>query len=266
MRIAIAGAGGFIGGRCAAALRDGGRQVVGFGREGMTAGMVDGVVWAAGGRGEPDALEEMHVRAPLEALDRVSRGGRFVYLSSGEVYGPAAVPFREEQAADPRTPYARAKLLGERALAERAERLAIRLVALRPGVVYGPGQRGSMLIPALIAALRAGARFPMTAGGQTRDYVFVDDLAALVAKVIDDEGARGTYNAGSGKETPVADVALGLARLIGGTEGVGLIGLGEVPYRDGEQMRYALDGSRARRELGWEARVGLDEGLARALG
>jgi nucleoside-diphosphate-sugar epimerase len=259
--VGVAGGQGFIGARVVQEL---GADALAFGREGAPGVAFDAMVWAAGRRSNDTAeLEAAHVAAPLAALARVRAGGRFVYLGSGEVYGPAQVPFRETQAPDPRSGYALAKLRGENALASAAAAADVTLIVLRLAVVYGPGQAGTMLLPSLLAALRAGRRVPMTRGEQTRDFVHVDDVAAAVRAALAEGAHGGLYNVGSGAETRVADAALALARLVGGEAAVALVGLGELPYREGEQMRYLLDGGRARAALGFVPHVALADGLAR---
>jgi nucleoside-diphosphate-sugar epimerase len=256
VRLGVAGGQGFIGARLVAGL-DG----VSLGRAGVE-GAFDTIVWAAGRRAhDPAELEAAHVAAPLAALAHVEPGGRFVYLSSGEVYGPAEVPFRETQTPDPRSPYARAKVRGEAALAEAADRAGVTLTVLRLAVVYGPGQAGNMLLPTLFASLRAGRRFAMTAGDQTRDFVHVDDVVTASRAALAAPG--GTYNVGSGVETRVAELALAFARAVGGEAATALVGLGDLPYREDEQMRYLLDGTKARAALGFAAQVALADGLAR---
>ncbi len=258
-RVGVAGGHGFIGARLVDALS--GAEA--FGRAGPS-GSYDAVVWAAGHRSsDAAALEAEHVSAPLAALAHVRPGGRFVYLSSGEVYGPNAVPFREDQAPDPRSPYALAKLRGERALADAAADAGVMIAVLRLAVVYGPGQAGTMLLPTLLATLRAGRRFAMTPGEQTRDFVHVDDVVALVRAALVEAASAGLYNGGTGVESSIAEVARTLALLVGGEAAVALLGVGDMPYRENEQMRYLLDGTRARVALGWLPRVALADGLRR---
>jgi nucleoside-diphosphate-sugar epimerase len=131
-------------------------------------------------------------------------------------------------------------------------------------VVYGPGQGGSMLLPSLVAALVARRRFAMTRGEQTRDFLYVDDLTALIARCLDDGAPAGTYNAGTGRETEVIAMARALADEVGrrrGFDAQPLLDAGALPYRDGEQMRYLLDPGAARERLGWSATTSLDDGI-----
>ncbi|PCC72748.1 UDP-glucose 4-epimerase [Nannocystis exedens] len=260
--VAIGGGGGFIGRAVARALA--GAPVVAFGREGLserTCPEVHALIWAGGRRdGDEAALAEMHVAAPLRALSAAAARGarRVVYVSTGEVYGLQPVPFVEDAQRLGDTPYARAKIRGEDEVRAAAARLGLEAIVVRPGVVYGPGQRPGMLIPSLLAALRAGQRFACTPGEQTRDFVHVGDVGRLLARCTEDGAPAGVYNAGTGVESAVAMVVRALAWRLGRTD---LVDLGALPYRGSEVMRYVLDPTRAKERLGFVAQVALADGL-----
>src|SRR5205807_2528003 len=92
-------------------------------------------------------------------------------------------------------------------------------------------------------------------GLQTRDYVYVGDVVAanLAAATAD---VRGPYNIGTGRESSVLDLVGALAQLSGRP-----FEAEHAPERLGEVRHIALDCSKAKADFGWEARVGLDEGL-----
>jgi UDP-glucose 4-epimerase len=256
-RVAVGGGRGFIGAAVCRALSAAGFDVVPFGREGAASlGHADTLVWA-GGRREADlaANRAAHVDAPLAAA-RALAPRTIVYLSTGEIYGHAPVPFTEDGPIDPRTPYAIAKREGEVGLAAAAP--AVYLV--RPAVVYGPGQPPRMLIPRVLAAVRAGQPIALTAGDQTRDFLHLDDLVELIVCCVADDPSPGLYNAGTGRETTVRAACLLLAR-----DRASLLDFGALPPRPDDQLRYALDPTRAATRLGWRARVSLEDGLARLL-
>jgi nucleoside-diphosphate-sugar epimerase len=288
LRVAIAGASGFIGRRAAAALTAAGHHVMPLRREDIAtihettsyAGLAaieaknpDVLVWAAGKR-EPtlEANKKIHAHALVDVMDYFSLA-RIVYLSSGEVYGDAPLPYREDGPTLSASDYAQAKLLGENAAMSSCERNASPedpaiATVLRLGLVYGPDQSPRMLIPRVVAALRANERFPLTHGEQTRDLVFVDDVAHAIVRAVESANA-GTYNIASGSEARIRDVVEGIARAIATQQGtsasdlLGLLGFGEVALRPDEAHRYVMDVSRAREDLGWTATTSLAEGLAR---
>lgn len=271
MRILVAGGQGFIGRRVAELLMERGHDVLASGKgdtEQVAAGGFDAVVWAAGGRvGQIEEGLEVHARAPARVME-TSGATRFVYLGSGEAYGLVDVPFREDMPLRGTSPYQRAKVAGEGAILEAAAKLGVGAFALRLGVVFGPGQKGMMLVPALLAALTERRRFPMTRGDQTRDVCYVDDVAKLIVRCLDDDAKPDVYNVGSGVETHVIDVVTRVTREAGRLLGADLMPLvepGAIPYRDGEQMRHVLDVSRARDQLGWRAETPLDVAVERTV-
>ncbi len=257
MRVAVAGAGGFLGGAVVRALAATAHVVVPIGREVAADARADVLIWAAGRR-ERDAAanREVHVDAPVRAA-RALAVDRVIYLSSGECYGVAPLPYREDGPALGTSAYAQAKLAGERALTAVVGPGAL---ALRIAVGYGPGQASTMLIPSLVAALRAGRPIALTAGLQTRDFVFVDDVAAAVvaALAVDDAAI---INIGSGEETRVRDLCLAVADALGAP--AALLGFGALELRPGEAMRYVLDVALAARVLGWRPITPLAAGVAR---
>lgn len=252
---AIAGGRGFIGRRLCAALPG----AAAFGREGPPPGPRQALVWAAGGRsGDEAELHEQHAAAAARAIAEL-QPRRVVYLGSAEIYGQQPAPFTESTPPAPTTPYGRAKQAGEAAAAAACARVGAALVVLRVAVVYGPDQPPTMLLPAALAALRAGAPFPTTDGLQTRDFLHVDDLAALVKRCLADDAPPGTYNAGSGHEVRVRDALLMLAAAAAAP--ASLLQFGARERRPGEAMRYVLDVRRARERLGWTAALALSDGL-----
>jgi nucleoside-diphosphate-sugar epimerase len=264
MKVLVAGGGGFIGRRLVARL---GADARAAGRAEIAAAAAEGadaLVWAAGGRvADAAAGLEVHAKAAVRTLE-ASGARSCVYLSSGEVYGAQDVPFRESSTLLGHSPYAQAKVAGEEVIAAACARRGARLIVLRPAVVYGPGQGGSMLLPSLVAALVARRRFAMTRGEQTRDFLYVDDLTALIARCLDDGAPAGTYNAGTGRETEVIAMAHALADKVGrrrSFDAQPLLDAGALPYRDGEQMRYLLDPGATRERLGWSATTSLDDGI-----
>ncbi len=97
-------------------------------------------------------------------------------------------------------------------------------------------------------------------GEQTRDYVFVEDVADAIVRAIGRSDATGIANIGTGRETTVNELYRRLAKL----GGVGTASR-SAPARAGEQRRSVLDAGRAKAILGWTPGTTLDDGLARTL-
>jgi nucleoside-diphosphate-sugar epimerase len=257
-KVLVAGGRGFIGARAVAALTAAGHDAGVLEHDDDVATVCaagwDALVWSAGGRRatvEENRVE--HVDAPLAALALLPHATRVVYLSSGETYGAQDVPFVEDTPLLGTSPYALAKIEGERALTAACASRSISLSILRPSVVYGPGQRGPMFVPSLVHALTHNERFAMTAGEQTRDLIHVDDVAAAIVAAL--AGPPGTYNVSTGTEITMRALALELATLTSTTH---LLDIGALPYRPNEQMRYVLSPARAASRLGWHSRTPLN--------
>lgn len=204
-----------------------------------------------------------NTEATLHALQAAQAcNAAFVFPSTGLIYGNRPGPFTEDMTPNPGDFYALSKLLCEQLIDFYARRHGMRTVVLRPSIIYGPSQTGSMLIPSLLDALREGRPFPMTAGEQKRDFVFIDDVVRAFLLAIDGSHAAGVFNIASGTSTPIRDVAALTESL---TRTTGLVRYGELPYREHEVWEYALDNTLATRELGWAPQVGLEDGIRRTI-
>jgi UDP-glucose 4-epimerase len=203
----------------------------------------------------------------LEAA-RVAGCRRLVFSSTGgAIYGEGEgqqLPLAEDAPLAPEAPYGQSKFAGEGYLALYERLYGLSSVPLRLGNVYGPrqdplGEAGVVAI--FCGRLREGARPTVFGDGeQTRDYIYVGDVvAAMLAAAGSD--ATGPFNVGTGVETDVLELVRQLAEL-GGAEG---FEPEFAPARAGEVQRISIDPARANRELGWEAKVGLAEGLRTTL-
>ena len=203
--------------------------------------------------------------ALLEAARRAAVG-RVVFVSTGgAAYGDTDVlPTPEEHPARPASPYGVAKIAAELYLECWAGLTGGRTLALRLANVYGPRQdpRGEAGVVAIFAGrLLAGDECVVNGDGeQTRDYVYVEDVADAVARALARPGAAGVVNIGTAAETSVNDLYRRLARLAGVTRAPR-----HGPPRPGEQRRSVLAARRAQARLGWTPATSLDEGLAKTV-
>ena len=168
------------------------------------------------------------------------------------------MPFTEDMALLGASPLGQAKIAGEHGIVAAAP--GAKVTILRPCWVYGAGLAPSTFLPTLIASLAARRRYPMTPGHQTRDLIYIDDMVRAIVRALDDDAPTGTFNIGTGRETPILDMALLIAERVRDTASL-LLDVGARPYREGEAFRVAIDVSRARDILGFTATTSLEDGL-----
>jgi nucleoside-diphosphate-sugar epimerase len=193
----------------------------------------------------------------LEAVRHCPGLHRFVYASTSSVYGRQGAG-AESLPTRPVSPYGVTKLAAEHLCRAYAEEFGLPLVVLRYFSVYGPRQRPDMGYHRFIHALLHG--HPVTVYGdglQVRGNTFIDDcvratVAALEAPVGE------VYNVGGGERANVWEILAKLETILGRR-----VVVHREPARPGDQHVTAADTSRIARHLGWQPRVGLDEGLAR---
>ena len=223
---------------------------------------------------DPMADAAINVLGLLNLLEGAREGGvgRVVFASSGgTVYGEgAALPLVEEAAKLPASPYGTAKLTSEYYIAMYAQLYGMGAVSLRYSNVYGPRQNphGEAGVCAIFSQRVLDGR-PLTVfgtGEQTRDYVYVGDVAdanvrasrVSLAKLTDLDARA--YNVGTGVETSVNTLAAQLCAAAGRQ-----VPIERAPARLGELERSALDVRKAGRELGWRPRTDLAAGLRAVL-
>ncbi|MDQ6634587.1 MAG: GDP-mannose 4,6-dehydratase [Gemmatimonadota bacterium] len=207
----------------------------------------------------------------LEAIRCSGAGTRFVFSSTGgAIYGDLAEPPTSEDAPkNPQSPYGAAKLSVEYYLGYYARVHGLESVTLRYANVYGPRQdpHGEAGVVSIFCN-RVLEQKPLTVfgdGRQTRDYVYVEDVAranVLAADIALPPMAgvdSRSFNIGTSVETSVLE----LARLIGEVAGRRSV-VEHAVARPGEQLRSAVEIVKAARGLGWRPEVPLAEGLRRA--
>ena len=204
---------------------------------------------------------EVNVLGTVRILEAARRHDAQVVFSStgGAIYGECTEPAPETTPCEPVSPYGTAKLAAEEYLRSYNRLYGTKHVALRYGNVYGPrqdphGEAGVVAI--FLGALARGEQATIFGDGlQTRDYVYVGDVARATLSAIGNDG--GVLNVGTGRETSVVDLYALCARVAGSRAEAR-----HAPARLGELQRSFLDPELAARELGFRAMVELDDGLA----
>jgi UDP-glucose 4-epimerase len=204
---------------------------------------------------------DVNILGTIRLLEAARRhGAKVVFASSGgAAYGECDGPAPESAPLRPLAPYGTSKVCGEEYLATWNRLYGTTHVSLRLGNVYGPRQMPhgvAGVVAFFMGLLRAGATPTIFGdGSQTRDYVYVGDVANAMLLALGRDG--GVYNVGTGVETSV----VGLYDAIRAATGVGREPA-FAPSRLGELQRSVLDPSLAERELGWRPERSLADGLA----
>ena len=202
----------------------------------------------------------------LEAA-RACQVKRFVFASSGAPIGECTPPIHEEMAPHPVSPYGASKLAGEGYCSAYFKTFGVETVALRFGNVYGPGSGHKQSVVAkFIAQALAGEALEIYGdGGQTRDFIFIDDLieAIRLAATVPEIGGE-TFQIATNAETTVAELVDQLLAALAEAEVAGAEVRHGAP-RLGDVRRNFSDTAKARERLGWTCRTALGDGLRRTV-
>ncbi|MHB1323607.1 MAG: dTDP-glucose 4,6-dehydratase [Coriobacteriia bacterium] len=183
---------------------------------------------------------------------------RFIHVSTDEVYGslgPNDPPFTEETRYDPHSPYAASKAASDHLARAWHDTYGLPVIVTNCSNNYGPYQFPEKLIPVVVLKALAGEPIPVYgAGDNVRDWLYVEDHARALLRVLEDGVPGRTYNIGGSNEMRNIDLVRLLCSLLDE------IMPAESPYaelitfvtdRPGHDKRYAIDASRIASELGW---------------
>jgi len=216
----------------------------------------------------PHENHDVNATATLHMLSaaREMGVGRYVYVSTSEVYGTArSVPMTEEHPTFPHTVYGGSKLAGESYTRAFHETYQYPTVVVRPFNAYGPrshheGDSGEVIPKFMLRCLAGKPLVIFGDGTQTRDFTYVEDTARGILLAGTQESAIGkTLNLGSGYEISIHALAETVKQVCGAPDAEVIH---EIP-RPGDVLRLYADSSRAGELLGFEPQVSLAEGLQR---
>ncbi|MGZ6316161.1 MAG: dTDP-glucose 4,6-dehydratase [Anaerolineales bacterium] len=193
---------------------------------------------------------------------------RFHHVSTDEVYGtlrPDDPPFSETTAYAPNSPYAASKAASDHLVRAYSHTYGVPVTISNCSNNYGPYQFPEKLIPLTILNAQAGKPLPVYGDGQQiRDWLYVEDHCEAIRLILRGGKLGETYNIGGGNQPPNLSIVETICDLLdelhpAGTSHRELIQF--VTDRPGHDRRYAMDIRKARRELGWEPRHSLSDGL-----
>ncbi len=206
------------------------------------------------------------------ALDDTERERfRFHHISTDEVFGalmPGDPPFCDTTPYDPRSPYSASKAAADHLVRAWGHTYGLPVLVTNCTNNYGPYHFPEKLIPLMIIKALAGETLPVYGRGENvRDWLYVDDHAEALIKVVERGRLGETYFIGGRAERTNLDVVTQIADLVDELAGPLPSGrprralIAFVEDRPGHDFRYAMDISKIERELGWQPTRSLEDGL-----
>lgn len=195
----------------------------------------------------------------LDAARR-SEVERFVHVSTDEVYGSLGNEgrFTEDSPLQPNSPYSASKTGSDLLVRAAFHTHGFPVLITRCSNNYGPYQFPEKLIPLMIANAVEGKKLPVYGDGKNvRDWIHVTDHCEAVLRVCEAGRPGEVYNIGGNAERENLAVVRGILGLAGRGEEL----IAYVTDRPGHDRRYAIDGGKMERELGWTPRWGFETGL-----
>lgn len=216
----------------------------------------------------PAADASVNVLGTVRLAEAARQAGvrKIVFTSSGgSIYGsPETFPVTEDAPVDPQSPYAAGKVAGEIYLNTFRNLYDMDCTHIAPANVYGPRQdpHGEAGVVAIFAqALLHGRETKLFGdGGNTRDYVFVDDVVEAFVLASGEAGGGQRFNIGTGVETSDRELHSMVAQAADAPDTPALLA-----PRLGDVRRSVLDPALAGRVLGWQPKVDIEEGVRRTV-
>ncbi|MBY0277648.1 NAD(P)-dependent oxidoreductase [Candidatus Binatia bacterium] len=277
-RVLVAGATGFIGAALVARFARDGVPVVGVSRsagidladlrQARELGRCAVIVNAAGRTSvpasciDPRSFRRDNVEVVRSLLELARRDGAHVVQASSYVYGtPRRLPIDESHPLAAHNPYAASKLEAETLCTEHHRATGLPVTILRVFNAYGPSQRAGMLVPTIVAGIRAGT-IEIADATPRRDFVHVDDVVDAFARAVARRPAGcAAINVGSGRSTSVAELVDLAIRASGRAATVRV----KHTPRPNEIADVVADVRKAGALLGWRPRIELASGVGALL-
>ena len=200
-------------------------------------------------------------------------GKRFYHISTDEVYGSlecAYTFFEESTKYDPHSPYSASKASSDHFVRAFHDTYGMPTIVTNCSNNYGPYQFPEKLIPLFINNIIHGKPLPVYGKGENiRDWLYVEDHAAAIDLIFHKGKIADTYNIGGFNEWKNIDLVKTMIktvdRLIGNPEGTSEKLITYVTDRAGHDLRYAIDSTKLKNELGWEPSLQFEEGIEKTV-
>ena len=214
----------------------------------------------------PEPVIQTNLRGTFTLLEgaREHRLGRFVHVSTDEVYGSLQSPLEadENYPLNPSSPYSASKAGSDLLARSYFVTYKMPVVITRASNNYGPYQFPEKLIPLMISNALEGRRLPVYGDGQqVRDWLYVDDHCRGILSVLRGGRDGEIYNIGGNRSLPNMDVVRQVLALTGKPESL----IQYVTDRPGHDRRYALSSEKLMRETAWQPLMDFETGLGRTI-
>ncbi len=213
------------------------------------------------------------LQAAKEAWGESYEGKRFYHISTDEVYGTLEFDgtfFTETTKYDPHSPYSASKASSDHFVRAFHDTYGMPVVVTNCSNNYGPYQFPEKLIPLFINNIRNGKSLPVYGKGENvRDWLYVVDHARAIDLIFHEGKIAETYNIGGFNEWKNIDlikvIIKTVDKLLGNPEGHSLGLITYVTDRAGHDLRYAIDSTKLKDELGWEPSLQFEEGIEKTV-
>lgn len=200
---------------------------------------------------------------------------RFHHISTDEVYGDLGAEglFTETTSYEPSSPYSASKASSDHLVRSWQRTFGLPTLVTNCSNNYGPYHFPEKLIPLVILNAIAGKPLPVYGdGAQIRDWLYVEDHARALYKVVTEGSVGETYNIGGHNERRNIDVVRAICTILDDLVAVKPEGIGQfeelitfVADRPGHDVRYAIDASKIERELGWVPDESFETGIRKTV-
>ncbi|WP_029068393.1 dTDP-glucose 4,6-dehydratase [Jonesia quinghaiensis] len=211
----------------------------------------------------PTEFVDTNVMGTAIVLEAVRKYGRRLHhVSTDEVFGDLPLDggvFDRESPYRPSSPYSASKAAADHLVRAWVRSFAVAATVSISSNNYGPFQHVEKFIPRQVTELLSGRPARLYGSGvHVRDWIHVEDHCRALWSIITDGQVGQTYLVGGRNERSNTEVASDLLRVMG-RDAADVV---HVADRHGHDVRYALDPTATEHELGWEARIGFEQGLA----
>ena len=211
----------------------------------------------------PQPVFETNLRGSFNLLEamRAQRVGRFIHVSTDEVYGSLEAPLEADEnfPLQPSSPYSAAKAGSDLLALGYFKTYKLPVIVTRASNNYGPYQFPEKLIPLMISNALEDKPLPIYGDGlQVRDWLHVEDHCRALLSILEKGRDGEIYNIGGNRSLPNKSVVEKILAITGKPASL----MQSVADRPGHDRRYALSSEKLRRETGWVPQVDFERGLA----